>query len=532
MYVCLLHICPLPFWLQLLYISLVSTVSAFARYTPFFHVLIVMGKYVWQVKNRDGQIVWRVQRCVKQKYHYLGTHPTERKAYLALQKKWPGERHLLTKENLANQDSRSFRRKTSGICESRVQPRREYQGISYEKSRPKPWKVRPGGPRFATQLEAAQCYVKQEGCTLASIRLEESMPPMRSLDDCHDEFRMGMLLQNIISPGDLEDIERRLLDKKSLKAFAKQPGVFPTLWVSKCSANRDIIVEEVLAIPIKRIAGKMGQSKATTTHLYDVFVACALRIAQTRWCHQWYLSVNKSQFHWMVFWEHLKRMGVLKNTPGSCKCGSKKLMFTDGPGVLFIQPLDDKLRVAMQHQIDFGAQVIKLEALPCANGQDVKNCVAALKNACPILDGAKTDGQYLNQWILRCAVFWIMRRSGVQKMNVQGFSVRQYMDLDFPDQKEQVLPLLSSPGMSQHQILGQDMAAALKALKYTGPPELLHMYACFFSNAEYLRIIRSKDAGWLKRNLPDMILWAKQHKEFHGVYPHVWQLLSAFQGCK
>ena len=131
------------------------------------------------------------------------------------------------------------------------------------------------------------------------------------------------------------------------------------------------------------------------------------------------------------------------------------------------------------------------------------------------------DG-YVRKWLNRAAVYWCMRSSGVKNLKVSGASLRQFMALDFPDEKQVVYPILKLPGISHNMAMAQDMQEILDTLGYDGPPELLHMFA----DKQYKFLICSKGSEWLQRNRATLRRWAIAYKKKHGCFPHPRQILK------
>jgi hypothetical protein len=480
-----------------------------------------------------GERKWRVQRTVRGLHYNLGSFASEKLAYQALQKKWPDEKTALSKKGLAAakicQDERKHKIDGGDYWSCRgVAPKRLWEGVTYESDR-KRWKAQPSGPRFVDQKKAAECYAQRAKCTLKSLELHKCKEHVFQHHHLQKEFRRNYRLHPFITPGDICDTENRACDNRSRKAFEKQRGILPTLWVCKLSSTKDSLISVVLKTPLlKKSSGKFSPE---VEHLHACLVEVAQQLNGTRWPACWYESVNQIQFHWMNYWVHLFRIKVLQRlvSPG----GSRKdlLKFDEGKTYFKVRPLSQELVLSLQHQIDWGRECLRQSkslGRRCSV-QDAATIVKALKMSCPKLEGACTSDGYLRQWLNRCAVYYCMRFQGIKRMAVAGFTVQAFLELDFPDEKEVVLPLLTKPGLTQNQALCTKLEDAFQHLGYKGPAELVHMYACFFSNSKFVEVVRSKRVSWIEKNLRKLRAWSKQYYADHGIWPHPRLIAQAHQ---
>ena len=480
-------------------------------------------------QNGAGQSRWSVRRKKHGKEFNLGWFDTEQKAYAALARRWPAEKKSLTKKALLRAEvaSKTARGK-SEVEKLKLAPKRLWQGISFEADR-RCWKVQPSGPRFPEdqQQEAARCAARKNKCSLASLQLEGAIGQRkRSLEATQQEFLMGMKMKDFIMPGDAEDVEWRVKHKPTIRSLNKQPGILPVFFVSKLVATRKLMVNQVQSTPVPTLAKREGLPPQVR-HLYMVLVRCVAAVSKTRWPDSHRLAYNKTQYHWMNFWRHTWRIGFLQTTVDQDSQYQQGYTFDAGAQKYFIQSLSPSLAISLQHQIDWGATVLALSKQRHETVQDAAKICTALSQACPSLEGCKNQDAYVRQWLNRCAVYWCMRSKGVKKMTVSGFSVRQFLDLDFPDEKQQVFPILKSPGSSPNMVMAQDMQEILDALGYDAPPELLHMYACLLADSQYRCLIRSKDDQWLQRHRAILRRWAIAYKKEHGCFPHPRKIVSA-----
>ena len=367
-----------------------------------------------------GETRWKVQRTVDGVHHSLGYFTDEKLAYRALQTTWPNEKKALSKQALtaAKIAQQERKRKIDGgdywTCRG-VAPKRLWEGVTYEADR-KRWKVQPSGPRFAVQKEAAECYAKQENRTLKSLELQDSTDHVFQHHHLQAEFRENMKMQSFITPGDLCDTDNRVSDERSQQAFAKQPGILPTFWVSKLSSTKDSIISVVLKKPLPKHSS--GGFSPEVEHLYACLVEVAELLDGTRWPSCWYDSVNKTQFHWMNYWVHLLRIKVLKRFDSAAGSPQDFLKFDEGKTFFKVQPLSQEIALSLQHQIDWGRECLTQSQKRRRHRtvQDAAKIVNALNMTCPKLEGACNGDGYLRQWLNRCAVYYCMRSQGVKKM--------------------------------------------------------------------------------------------------------------------
>jgi hypothetical protein len=483
--------------------------------------------------TEEGEQKWRVQRTVKGQHCNLGIYDSEKRAYQALQKKWPDEKHALSKKALTaakiKKDERKNKLADGNICSVRgVAPKRLWEGITYEPDRKK-WKVQTSGPRFDDQKEAAMCFAKREKVTLKSLEIQDGAQHRFQHHHLQEEFRRNYCLHPFITPGDLADSEDRVCDNRSQKAFEKQPGILPIFWVCKLTSTKDSLISVVLKTPLlKKSSGKFSPE---VEHLYACLVENAQLLNGTRWPACWYESVNRTQFHWMNYWAHLFRMKVLQRLVSPSGSRKKMLKFDEGKSYFKVRPLSQKVALSLQHQIDWGRECLRQSPMRCLHRsvQDAANIVNALSKSCPRLEGACNSDGYVRQWLNRCCVFYCMRFQGIKRMKMAGFTVKAFLDLDFPDEKKVVLPLLTMPGLTQQKALHTKLEAAFQHLGYKGPPELFHMYACFFSNDDFVKVIRSKRPLWIKKNLRVLRRWSEHYYSDHGIWPHPRLIVQANQ---
>ena len=204
------------------------------------------------------------------------------------------------------------------------------------------------------------------------------------------------------------------------------------------------------------------------------------------------------------------------------------LKFDDGKSYFKVLPLSPGLAVALQHQIDWGKECLRQckKRFAVFNVPAAKTIVDSLREACPMLEGACKNDAYLRQWLNRCAVMFCMKFQGFSKMNVTNTTVKEFLTLDFPDEKDLVLPLLTKSGLNERQALYTPLTSAFQHLGYTGPAELFHMYACLFSNPNFMEVIRSKPPHWIENNLLTFQQWAEKYYDDHGIYPHPRQIVQ------
>ena len=130
------------------------------------------------------------------------------------------------------------------------------------------------------------------------------------------------------------------------------------------------------------------------------------------------------------------------------------------------------------------------------------------------------EKRYLKQWLNRCAVLFVLRRRGARHILPKTYRVKDLLDLNFPDEKNIVLPLLSLPGQSPQQVLYSSLKTALSNLGYCGRVELFNMWACIFDDAEYLQVVRSKPPFWIDKHVLAFTRWAESYRLREGIWPH------------
>ena len=125
-----------------------------------------------------------------------------------------------------------------------------------------------------------------------------------------------------------------------------------------------------------------------------------------------------------------------------------------------------------------------------------------------------------------------MRCTGVNHMVVTGTTVTQFLGLDFLDEHELVLPLLTVQGLCPRQALYSILEEAFKRIGYTALPTLprnLSICMLAVSNAEFVEVIRSKRADWVTQCRGPVHRWAKEYFVTRGSWPQPRWLVGAFR---
>jgi len=133
----------------------------------------------------------------------------------------------------------------------------------------------------------------------------------------------------------------------------------------------------------------------------------------------------------------------------------------------------------------------------------------------------------MRKWLNRGWLLYAMWRGKHKRLNITGCTVRSFLPL-FPDAKERLLSLLSPGNVSTNQIKAQSLSDALSNLNYTGPPELLSMWACLFGDPEAVGLIAVRGVAWLRIHVPFLQKARKEYERAHGISPHLAVLLKQF----
>ena len=223
-------------------------------------------------------------------------------------------------------------------------------------------------------------------------------------------------------------------------------------------------------------------------------------------------------------------MKVLERVTDASHCaGVDLLKFDNGNQSFKIVPLNPTNGRSLKHQLAWGNSLNELnaESRTQLTLSDAQSICDTLYDACPKLEGCEKKDSYVRKWLNRCAVDWICLCHKIAALDVKNVTVREYLKLPFPDQKEMVMPLLTMEGMSQKQAEGKKLTDAWKALKYCGKPQHFHMFACFAADDELKAVIRVKSGDWIARHKTSMVRWATDYFKKHGFNPHVRQVVQA-----
>ena len=477
-----------------------------------------MGKRTHQhIDERcvDGEVKFVVNRKVGGHSASLGSFDSLAQAVKCLHNKYPDEG--ITEENL-----RVKRRKAEPVI---TVPQRNWAKVYYEPKRVGAAKwlqhERYGGRNyFLTEKECAEAVAAYLQCPMSDLALKNKQMVRHPLGLQHKIFEELMDIMAEKLPGDAADMKARAADPSVHQVFVESPGIIASFIVSKLTDNRDVLLKATRECLRSSAAKKMS----VTEVLHSVLLRGAELMSEQRWPEAWTESVGKGVIRFQTYWEHLCKLGVLTRVQPSGT--AKTFTFCDTGTVYYSLPLSDHSRKKLLTQIKWGQAC--LAASPILTCQDYKRNVDALDAACPDLAGATDPKKYMKKWFNRGYLIYDMWRKKKGMLRVDGCTVRSFLP-SFPDAKDRLLPLLSEKlGASNNANKARSMTVALDALRYTGPPELLSMWACLCGDPDIVNILARRGLGWLQQHKVEFKKRRHAYEKAHGIPPHPAILLKQF----
>ena len=406
-------------------------------------------------------------------------------------------------------------------------PKRKYAKVYYQGSRKglSKWLQHEayGGRKYhKTEQAAAEAVAEFLGCGVEELLLKKSSYPIHTVDVTQEIFGLCYTICGGCMPGDALDMKSRAESGKAHGTFQKQPGIIASFIITKLPVAKDVLLQTS-----REIMGKPSASKLTDLALlHAVLVRAAVLMTKLRWPHAWTESVGKGVIRFQNFWEHLVKLGVLARTaPVGQAAVPRPLIFCETQEEYFVVPFSQCKKSKLLSQITWGKACLQQERI--SSWKEYTDASAAIDTACPELAGALDEDGYMRKWLNRGWLIYAMWRGKHKRLNITGCTVRSFLPL-FPDAKERLLPLLSPGNVSTNQIKAQMLSDALSNLKYTGPPELLSMWACLFADPEAVGLIAVRGVAWLRIHVPFLQKARKEYERAHGISPHLAVLLKQF----
>ena len=477
-----------------------------------------MGKRTHQhIDERlvGGEMKYVVNRKVDGQTASLGSFHSLAQAVKCLHTQYPDE----------GITERSLRVKQRKVEPQITVPKRTWAKVYYEPKRVGAAKwlqhEKYGGRKyFLTEEQCAEAVSAYLQCPMSDLLLKNKQMVRHPLGVQQQIFQELMWIMAERMPGDAADMKARASDPSVHQVFVASPGIIASFIVGKQTKNRDALLQATRENLRAGAADKMSE----TVFLHRVLLRGAELMSKQRWPEGWTESVGKGVIRFQNYWEHLCKLGVLTRVQPIGT--AKTFTFCDTGTEYYSLPLSDHSRKKLLTQIKWGKAC--LETGPIRTCQDYTRDADSLDAACPDLAGAINPKQYMKKWLNRGYLIYAMWRQKRGKLSVDGCTVRSFLPL-FPDAKDRLLPLLSHAlGASNNVNKARDMTDALDAIGYTGPPELLSMWACLCGDPEIVNILALRGLGWLQQHKVELKKMRQAYEKAHGISPHPAILLKQF----
>lgn len=481
-----------------------------------------MGKRVYKhidlVERQKGSQKYRVTRRVEGKLKNFGAYPTLAAAVQKLQEAFPDEEINLT----------TLRLKTEIKKVVVAIPKRKYAKVYHEAKRAgsSKWLQHEeyGGRAYHPSEEACAAAVAEYlGCAMEDLRLNNATCLRHPIAAQHEIFKTCYDIAGGELPGDAADMKARAGNSKADQEFQSHPGIIASFIVSKQTIHRDALLRAS-----QEVGGKVSTARMSELRrLYEVLVIAAQYMSEERWPEAWTESVGKGVIRFQQYWEHQVKVGVLtRQKPDGGASAAKPLIFCDTGQEYYVVPFSKCDKAKLLTQITWGKACLIERNI--VSWKDFKKAASNIDAACPNLAGATDPCEYMKKWLNRGWGLYAMWRGGTDRLDIEGCNVRNFLPL-FPDQKDGLVPLLTPPdGASNNMVNAQPLSEAIARLSYSGPPELLSMWACLFSDANVTGIIDTQGLEWLKRNVSKLKSLRVAYKKKNGITPHLGVLLKEF----
>lgn len=484
--------------------------------------LVATHKYCLPVLV-NGQLKYGVWRKIPGtgEVAYLSRHASIRDCCDALKKRFPAEsssftpnKLLLKKPNLADKRAGKSERPTKRmekILYKGVTPETRANGkvvwkVHHNYNTPK-W-------RYDCQIEAATAIVHAEGITLADLKRKRAKLPNLKVETQQQLHGKAMALYHLRRPGDCVNADMHAKRAKTWKAMERFPGIIPSFFMAKASADRNDVVESAVELWQSRSlrASRAGSPKQH----YFLFVRAARKISQRRWSKAEERSIGRNNFHWMNYHTMMLRLNILSTTrlPHDT---SKPLVFQNSGTEYYVHPWNNRIKDKVQTHIAWGEGCLKLQSCLPKNAETFVECVSLI-DAGQKLVGAMADNGYSRMWLKRGWMRFLVIGYDI-KIDFRSLTLGKFIRC-WPDEHGLMVKLLSDPNLKLHANLASPVGPGLENLEYKDEAELLSMHACLVDDWDAQTVLRQKGPGWISRNWREMRLRLDAWHRRDGIYPH------------
>jgi hypothetical protein len=231
-------------------------------------------------------------------------------------------------------------------------------------------------------------------------------------------------------PADFAYLMLKAGGKQKCGVIERGGGIaFPYI-ISKFPAHRDAI----------ECSSTLVRGKSAEDKLYNRLVAAAKEMSGRDLDKALIRNVGRNNMHHGSFLMFAsKGLKLLRNVKGAAK---KRLLANKGlqfgkEGTYVVMKMNSTLKHKLSAMIGFDKALCATR--PPGTIADWRVELDRLQKVMlgpPQMPGC--TGKYRGVWAIRCGLIYLMRRAGINRLNVEGCSVRDFLG-NFPDQKQQVL---------------------------------------------------------------------------------------------
>jgi hypothetical protein len=336
--------------------------------------------------------------------------------------------------------------------------------------------------------------------------------------------------QELAVPSDLSSIA--LIAKKYPEFMEHAPALYYTCIMGKDGPFRDALVSRwkdawsrkspkskgsLKSLKSKVVIRSLGGESTLSTDDYEAMISILARAffdtLDGDCCAVWAREVNRKNTHysgWKNLLSQRRYFGIVARKSG----GGYRVVLQRSA----LKEIMSKLSAA--HKAGLMLNSMEVPETMKDYVSECQRVVADLKKSSAPGINVAEDLSYSLAWLMRSHTFAITRAKGITRLKVsRGLSTETCCAM-FPDQKDWAQRYFKIACGYKKSMKIVVLADFMRALGYTGPPELLTMYFCLFGDVQVLKF----DAGSFAQVLKDNRI---RFRAQHGVQPHPATLVRA-----
>jgi hypothetical protein len=332
-------------------------------------------------------------------------------------------------------------------------PTQEYRHVTWHCSR-RVWVVQVGSGNYvgcATDLlKAVDIACKHMKCKRKALELPMKRRACSTRTDHCKRFAVLMQVYGGVRktdppmiPADFAHLMRKAGAKHKHHVIEAGAGLaFPYI-ISKFPAHRDAI-----ECSLTSRAGDCAEDK-----LYNRLVAASKKMSGHDLSKELVRNVGRKNMHHGSFVMFAsKGLGLLHRVKATAKKRTlaSQCMKFGKDGQYEVKAMNAVLKRKLVTMVAFDAALAATEPpRTMADWSKELDRLLAVMKGPPRMPGC--SGAYRGVWAIRCALIYSMRRAGIERLEVERCTVRDFLG-NFPDQKQQVLALAGGKTML-HQLM-------------------------------------------------------------------------------